>query len=140
MEGTASLATKVRRVQAPKAKAAKPNIVARSDPDLLPLILKQLDDDKAEQTIAIDVRGRTSIADHLVVTTGRSNRHVASIAEHLIEAVGKNGRKPRFEGLPAADWVLIDAGDVIVHVFRPEVREFYNLEKMWSVRATAVKA
>ena len=136
MEGIDSLATKVRSVTA--KRAAKPKIVARTkEPALLSLILKQLDDDKAEDTISIDVRGRTSIADHMVVTSGRANRHVAAIAEHLVEALSKAGQKPRLEGLPAADWVLIDAGDVIVHVFRPEVREFYSLERMWQSRSAA---
>lgn len=136
MEGIESLATKVRSVTA--RKAAKPKIVARNkEPALLSLILKQLEDDKAEDTMPIDVRGRTSIADHMVITSGRSNRHVAAIAEHLIEALAKAGHKPRFEGLPAADWVLIDAGDIIVHVFRPEVRAFYNLERMWQAHAAA---
>ena len=136
MEGIDSLATKVRSVTA--RKAAKPKVVARTEqPALLPAILQQLEDDKAEDTVSIDVRGRTSIADDLVVTTGRSNRHVAAIADHLTETLGKHGIKTRVQGLPAADWVLIDAGDVIVHIFRPEVREFYNLEKMWSVRSRA---
>jgi ribosome-associated protein len=137
MEGTDRLVTKIRKVSRPKGsslKAAKPKTAASSEPELLPLILAQLDDDKAEDTATLDVRGRTSIADYLVVTSGRSNRHVAAIAEHLVETLGKAGVKPRLEGLPAADWVLIDAGDVIVHVFRPEVREFYNLEKKWSAR------
>lgn len=136
MEGIESLATKVRSVTA--SKAAKPKIVARNqEPALLSLILKQLEDDKAEDTLPIDVRGRTSIADHMVITSGRSHRHVAAIAEHLIEALGKAGHKPRWEGLPAADWVLIDAGDIIVHIFRPEVREFYSLERMWQTRSAA---
>jgi ribosome-associated protein len=136
MEGIDSLATKVRSVTA--KKAAKPKIVARKqEPALLSLILKQLDEDKAEDTMPIDVQGRTSIADHMVVTSGRSNRHVAAIAEHLVDVLSKAGHKPRLEGLPAADWVLIDAGDIIVHVFRPEVREFYSLERMWQPRKAA---
>ena len=139
MEGIDSLATKVRSVTA--KKAAKPKVVARKqEPALLSLILKQLEDDKAEDTTPIDVRGRTSIADHMVVTSGRSNRHVASITEHLVEALAKSGQKPRVSGLPAADWVVLDAGDIIVHVFRPEVREFYNLERMWLPRNAAKKA
>lgn len=136
MEGIDSLATKVRSVTA--KRAAKPKVAARKkEPALLSLILKQLEDDKAEDTMPIDVHGRTSIADYIVVTSGRSNRHVASIAEHLIEALSKTGHKPRSEGLPTADWVLIDAGDIIVHVFRPEVREFYSLERMWQARSAA---
>jgi ribosome-associated protein len=136
MEGIDSLATKVRSVTA--KKAAKPKIVARTkEPALLSLILKQLDDDKAEDTISIDVRGRTSITDHMVITSGRANRHVASITDHLVETISKAGQKPRLEGLPAADWVVIDAGDIVVHVFRPEVREFYSLERMWQTRSAA---
>jgi ribosome-associated protein len=139
MEGIDSLATKVRSVTA--KRAAKPKVVARKqEPALLSLILKQLNDDKAEDTVPIDVRGRTSIADYMVVTSGRSHRHVAAIAEHLVEVLSGAGQRPRLEGLPAADWVLIDAGDIIVHVFRPEVREFYSLERMWQPRTAAQKA
>lgn len=139
MEGIDSLATKVRSVTA--KRAAKPKVVARKqEPALLSLILKQLNDDKAEDTVPIDVRGRTSIADYMVVTSGRSHRHVAAIAEHLVEVLSGAGQRPRLEGLPAADWVLIDADDIIVHVFRPEVREFYSLERMWQPRTAAQKA
>ena len=88
---------------------------------------------KAEDTIAIDLTGKTSIADVMVVTSGRSNRHVGAIADRLLEGLKQAGvADVRVEGMPHCDWVLIDAGDVIVHVFRPEVRAFYNLEKMWS--------
>ncbi len=88
---------------------------------------------KAEDTVDIDLTGKTSIADTMIVTSGRSNRHVASIAERVVQALKENGfGPPRVEGLPAADWVLIDADDVIVHLFRPEVRTFYNLERMWA--------
>jgi ribosome-associated protein len=98
----------------------------------LPLILGVLDDSKAEDTVVIDLAGKTTLADAMIVTSGRSNRHVGSIADHVIEALKERGRKDlRVEGVPHCDWVLIDAGDVIVHVFRPEVRHFYNLEKMW---------
>ena len=86
---------------------------------------------KAEDIVTIDLHGKSSIGDYMVVSSGRSNRHVASIADRVIEGLGRVGIKARTEGLPHADWVLIDAGDVIVHVFRPEVRAFYNLEKMW---------
>jgi ribosome-associated protein len=86
---------------------------------------------KAEDIVTIDLHGKSSIGDYMVVSSGRSNRHVASIADRVIEDLGRAGIKTRIEGLPHADWVLIDAGDVIVHVFRPEVRAFYNLEKMW---------
>ncbi len=101
--------------------------------ETLALILRDLDDNKAEDAVSIDLRGKTTIADHMVVASGRSQRHVGAIAEHLVTALKKHGlRNIRVEGVPHCDWVLIDAGDVIVHVFRPEVREFYNLEKMWA--------
>jgi ribosome-associated protein len=90
---------------------------------------------KAEDTITIDLNGKSSIGDYMVVTTGRSQRHVASIADHVIKDLEQSATtRVRVEGMRQADWVLIDAGDVIVHVFRPEVRAFYNLEKMWSGR------
>lgn len=99
---------------------------------LLARILSSLDDDKAEDVVAIDLRGRSSVADHMVVCSGRSSRQVAAIAEKLIERLKQEfGRSCRVEGKEQGDWVLIDANDVVVHVFRPEVREFYQLEKMW---------
>ncbi len=95
---------------------------------------------KAEDTITIDLRGKTSIGDYMVVASGRSNRHVGAVADHLLEDLGKSGVPDvRVEGMPHCDWVLIDAGDVIVHVFRPEVRAFYNLEKMWVGGTSAPK-
>jgi ribosome-associated protein len=97
------------------------------------LILKSLDDDQAVETISIPLAGKSTIADHMVIASGRSTRQVASMAQKLAEKIkGEFHRSPRIEGLPAADWVLIDAGDVIVHLFRPEVRSFYNLERMWA--------
>lgn len=97
------------------------------------LVLRSLDDDQAVETISIPLAGKTSIADHMVIASGRSTRQVASMAQKLAEKIkAECGRVPRIEGLPAADWVLIDAGDVIVHLFRPEVRSFYNLERMWA--------
>ena len=97
------------------------------------LVLACLDDIKAEDTVTIDLHGKSSIGDYMVVTTGRSNRHVGSIADRVIEDLGEAGVSGvRVEGMPHCDWVLIDAGDVIVHVFRPEIRAFYNLEKMWT--------
>ena len=89
---------------------------------------------KAEDTVEIDLTGKTSIADTMIVTSGRSQRHVGSIADRVVQALKENGfPSPRVEGMPACDWVLIDAGDLLVHIFRPEVRSFYNLEKMWGV-------
>jgi ribosome-associated protein len=99
----------------------------------LDLILASLDDIKAEDTIFIDLTGKTSIADTMIVTSGRSNRHVGAVAHRVIEGLKAAGlRHVHVEGMPHCDWVLIDAGDVIVHIFRPEVRAFYNLEKMWA--------
>ena len=97
------------------------------------LILHQLDEDQAQETISIPLAGKSSIADHMVIASGRSTRHVSAIADKLAQRIKQEaGRSVRVEGLPNADWVLIDAGDVIVHLFRPEVRSFYNLERMWS--------
>ena len=99
---------------------------------MLSLVLTSLDDDKAEEVVSIDLRGRTAMADHMVIASGRSSRQVGAIAEKLADRVKQaTGRTPRIEGKDAGDWVLIDTDDVIVHVFRPEVREFYQLEKMW---------
>jgi len=95
-------------------------------------VLASLDDAKAENIVPIDIQGKSSLADHMVIASGRSHRHVAAVADNVIKALKDAGLgTARVEGLAGADWVLIDAGDVIVHVFRPEVREFYNLEKMW---------
>jgi ribosome-associated protein len=97
------------------------------------LVLQSLDDDQAVDTVTIPLAGKSSIADHMVIASGRSTRQVASMASKLVEKIkGELGRSARVEGLATADWVLIDAGDVIVHLFRPEVRTFYNLEKMWA--------
>ncbi|MBS7537695.1 ribosome silencing factor [Ancylobacter lacus] len=101
--------------------------------EILALVLARLEDDKAEDVVSIELRGKTTIADYMVVASGRSQRHVGALAEHLVEALKERGvGGVRVEGLPACDWVLIDASDVIVHVFQPEVRGFYNIEKMWS--------
>ncbi len=104
---------------------------ATSD-QLLATILKSLKDDKAEEIVQIDLRGKTEIGDYMVICSGRSTRQVASISEKLAQTVKEDfGRVAKMEGKDTGDWVLIDTGDVIVHVFRPEVREFYQLEKMW---------
>jgi len=96
------------------------------------LVLDSLDDDQAQEIVSIPLAGKSSIADHMVIASGRSTRQVATMAQKLSERVKQGGfGHTRIEGLPAADWVLIDAGDVIVHLFRPEVRSFYNLERMW---------
>ena len=108
--------------------------------ETLRIVLARLDDMKAEDTVSIDLTGKTSIADTMVITSGRSNRHVGSIADRVIQGL-KHAGVPgvRVEGMPHCDWVLIDAGDVIVHVFRPEVRAFYNLEKMWAPGRTGTR-
>jgi ribosome-associated protein len=115
-------------------KKTEPAPAAAPEPSMIDVVLANLEDAKAEQTVAIDITGKSSLTDHMVVTSGRSNRHVSAIADQLIKVLREHGfSKPRIEGLPHADWVLVDAGDVIVHIFRPEVREFYNIEKMWAV-------
>jgi ribosome-associated protein len=123
-------------IAAPRAShRRKPEPVSQR-PDAeetLHLILDRLDDMKAEDTVTIDLTGKSSIADAMVVTSGRSNRHVGAVADRVLEGLKEAGiPDARVEGLPHCDWVLIDAGDIIVHVFRPEVRAFYRLEKMWS--------
>ena len=103
--------------------------------ETLRIVLSRLDDMKAEDTTTIDLRTESSIADYMVVTSGRSNRHVGAVADQVLSDLRSAGVTGlRVEGMPLCDWVLIDAGDVIVHVFRPEVRTFYNIEKMWSRR------
>lgn len=111
----------------PSALDADPSVALHE------LILKSLDDDQAVETVSIPLAGKSSIADYMVITSGRSTRQVASMAMKLVDRIkAEIGRPVRIEGLPTADWVLIDAGDVIVHLFRPEVRSFYNLERMWN--------
>lgn len=117
-------------------RGAVPTPVVPGDPAvaaLHALVLTTLEDDQAVEVVSIPLAGKTSIADHMVIASGRSTRQVASLAAKIAErAKLELGRSVRIEGLPAADWVLIDAQDVIVHLFRPEVRSFYNLEKMWA--------
>lgn len=98
------------------------------------LILNRLDDEKAQDVVFIDLKDKSSIADGMIVASGRSHRHVGAMADHLLRVLKDAGHgRARVEGLPHCDWVLIDAGDVIVHLFRPEVRAFYNIEKIWAV-------
>jgi ribosome-associated protein len=131
-----------RKAPVKKAVAAKSAKQLPSEPSkkLLDLVLKTLDADKAEDIVSIELASKTPMADYMVIASGRSNRHVAAIAEHLSEELKKQGIKGRAEGLPAGDWVLVDAMDVIIHVFRPEVRAFYNLEKMWGDGAAIAEA
>lgn len=112
-----------------------PETVATADA-LHALVLQSLDDDQAVDIVSIPLEGKSTIADHMVIASGRSSRQVASMAEKLAQKIRADlGTTVRTEGLTAADWVLIDAGDVIVHLFRPEVRQFYALEKMWAFDA-----
>ncbi len=114
------------KVKAPKAKPAV-------DLSLLNIVMTQLEDAKAEDIVSINLDGKTAIADNMVVASGRSNRHVGAIADQLVDKLKASGhRHVRVEGMDTCDWVLVDAVDVIIHLFRPEVRSFYNLEKLWS--------
>jgi ribosome-associated protein len=98
----------------------------------LETVLASLEDSKAENIVSIDIQGKSTLGDHMVIASGRSHRHVSAVADHLLTALKDAGfGNARVEGLSSADWVLVDSGDIIVHVFRPEVRDFYNLEKMW---------
>ena len=102
------------------------------------MILHRLDEDKAQDIVFIDLKDKSSVADTMIVASGRSHRHVGALADHLLRLLKEAGQgKARIEGLPHCDWVLIDAGDIIVHLFRPEVRSFYNIEKIWSVEPPA---
>ncbi|MGB0381381.1 MAG: ribosome silencing factor [Alphaproteobacteria bacterium] len=101
--------------------------------DLLDLAVSSLEDDKAEDIVSIDLQGKTSIADYMVIASGRSERHLAALSQHLIETLKKSGLKGvRTEGEKSGEWALIDAGDVIIHIFKPDIRTFYNLEKLWN--------
>jgi ribosome-associated protein len=125
-----------------KSTAAVAALKTRPDADeTLTMILSRLDDMKAEETVTIDLRGKSAFSDYMIVTSGRANRHVGAIAENVAKGLKETGIKNlHVEGLPNCDWVLIDSGDVILHVFRPEVREFYNLERLWSQGPSAAKA
>lgn len=118
---------------APVAANPAPALPDAEPGSLHALILKSLDDDQAQEIVSIPLEGKTSVADHMVIASGRSTRQVAAMAQHLAERIKQGGfGHVRIEGLPAADWVLIDANDIVVHLFRPEVRSFYNLERMWA--------
>ena len=121
----------VKAVAPIKIEVPKPNLHAEQP--LLKIVLAQLEDAKAEDIIAINLDGKTAIADNMVVASGRSNRHVGAIADQLVDKLKEAGhRHIRVEGMDQCDWVLVDAVDVVIHLFRPEVRSFYNLEKLWS--------
>jgi ribosome-associated protein len=133
-EAVKSLLPSAAKTTRSKAAAAKSAADLKKNSVMLALVLKSLDDDKAEDVISIDLAGKTPIADFMVVASGRSSRHVAAVADHLVRRLKEEGLgTAKVEGMRQGDWVLIDAGDVVIHIFRPEVREFYKLEKMWSV-------
>lgn len=116
-----------KRASKPKSKAAKP-----VSADLLANVVTWLDDAKAEEIVTIPLEGKSSLGDYMVVASGRTDRHVGAIADQVSQKIKEQTGQPvRIEGVPACDWVLVDTGDIIIHIFRPEVREFYNLEKMW---------
>ncbi|MDB5485231.1 MAG: Iojap-related protein [Tardiphaga sp.] len=147
-KGAKAVATKAVATKAVATRAAKPKAaVARTRKATAPLlvqarsagsatldiILAKIDDMKAEHTVTIDLRGKSAFSDFMVVTSGRSNRHVGAVAETIAKGLKEKGIKGlHVEGLTNCDWVLIDTGEVIVHIFRPEVREFYNLERLWT--------
>ena len=115
-----------------------PTLPPLSSEALLERVVASLTDDKAEDIVQIDLRGKSSVADYVVIASGRSTRQVAALSENLVERLKiATGTRCKMEGKGASDWVLIDAGDVIIHVFRPEVREFYQLEKIWMPAAAA---
>jgi len=119
--------------KATKKSAAKKTAKKQKKPQIIDIVIDALENGKAEDIVNIDIREKSSICDFMVIASGRSNTHVGAIAHQLSKALSESGYdKPRIEGLPHCDWVLLDGGDVIVHIFRPEVREFYNIEKMWS--------
>lgn len=116
----------------PRTRKAAAKPAADKTPDLLKIVETSLDGDKAEDIVAIDLRGKSTIADYMVIATGRNSRQLAAMAAHLDEKLTKAGvKRVAVEGQAQGDWVLLDGGDVVVHLFRPEVRTFYALEKMW---------
>ena len=118
--------------RAPAAAPKSPDRGAEAAARVLKLVRESLEDSKAEDIVTINIAGKSALGDYMVIVSGRSNRHVAAICEHLISDMKDGGHSGmRVEGMEAGDWVLVDTGDIIIHVFRPEIREFYNIEKMW---------
>lgn len=139
--------TAVSSAPGPSAASTSPSTTPSDDRGDAPVaalrgaVLASLDDDKAVDVVEIDLAGKSSVTDVMIIASGRSQRHVGAIADHVLRRVKDAGVKNvRVEGLAAADWVLIDAGDVVVHLFRPEVREFYNLERLWEAEADSARA
>lgn len=135
-EGAQDLSPDMKRATAAPQAATPIQRPPRAGADvdaLTQLVLASLDDDKAEDILAIDIRGKSSFADMLIVASGRSARHVGALADHLMRKLKDAGVKDvKAEGIPQCDWVLVDGGDVVIHLFRPEVRAFYNIEKIWA--------
>ncbi len=122
----------------PDPASEKTSAASAEETALLGAVLASLEDSKAEDSIVIDITGKTALADHIVIVSGRSHRHVGAIADHLLRDLKAAGHgTSHVEGLPHCDWVLVDAGDIVIHIFRPEVREFYNMEKMWTIDSSA---
>jgi ribosome-associated protein len=138
-----SSAPKTAKADRLRARTSADTLISEAQPDVehtLKLILSRLEDMKAEDTVTIDLRGKSAFSDYMVIATGRSNRHVGAVAENVAKGLKDAGvKKVHIEGMPNCDWVLIDSGDVIVHVFRPEVREFYNLERLWIQNTATAK-
>jgi len=131
-EGILAIAMQTSSAAGTSKQASKTALLAVQD--VLETVTKSLDDSKAEDLVTIDIKDKSALADYMVIASGRSNRHVSAIADHLLRALKDLGAgSAKVEGLEGADWVLIDVGDIIVHLFRPEVREFYALEKMWQM-------
>lgn len=124
---------------APTPRASGPPAI---DPQaIVDAVLASLEDDKAEDIIVLDLEGKSTLADQMIIASGRSARHVSALADHVQRRIKEmGGKRARVEGLPNADWVLIDTGDLIVHLFRPEVRDFYDLERIWTGPAEAARA
>ena len=120
----------------PRTRKAAVSTVAQNSADLLKIVEKSLDDDKAEHVVVVDLQKKSSIADYMVIATGRNSRQLAAMASHLDQKLSRAGvKRVAIEGMTQGDWVLLDGGDIIVHMFRPEIRGFYNLEKMWGADA-----
>lgn len=139
--GEVIIATKAKKPAAAKVtvtKVAGAPKAAKTKHKLHDVVMAALDQDKGENIVSIDLAGKTAIADFMVIVTGRSTRQVVGMAEKLKQRLSKEGVRARLEGQDSGDWVIVDAGDVIVHLFRPEVREFYNLEKLWSADFSTV--
>ena len=130
-----ALSDKQPKANAPQAQTNRPDL---EDGALHQMVLTSLDDDLAQDIVTINLEGKSALADHMVIATGRSQRHVGALADHLLRKLKESGRKNiRTEGQNTGDWVLVDAGDVVVHIFREEVRAFYGIEKMWATEAEA---